>query len=59
MNAQEAYKQLVEFIEQNTTWESYGYYGPLIYTGQLLEEIDRLRKEMGLYEVVYHERTSP
>ena len=37
--------ELKSWIEKNTTWESYGYYGPLVYTDGLLEEIDRLAKE--------------
>jgi hypothetical protein len=39
--------ELKTWIEVNTTWESYGYYGPLVYTDGLLSEIDRLKEKYG------------
>jgi hypothetical protein len=44
----EAYIELISFIEKNTTWESYGYYGPLIYTGPLCEKITQLQVARGI-----------
>lgn len=45
MSAEAFASDLREWIEKNTTWESYGYYGPLVYTGPLLEEIERLQEK--------------
>ena len=44
-NTEKAFKDLIIWIEENTTWESYGYYGPLVYTGPLLDKIAQIASE--------------
>ena len=48
ISEKDAYSELLSFIEANTTWESYGYYGPLIYTGPLCDKISQLEKARGI-----------
>ena len=45
---EEAFKQIVNYIEEHTVWESYGYYGPLVYTGGLLNKIYSSANECGI-----------
>lgn len=48
ISEEDAWNQLVKFIQDNTCWESYGYYGPLVYTGPLLIEIAHIATERGI-----------
>jgi hypothetical protein len=45
---EEAFKKLIAWIKENITWESYGYYGPLVYSGPLLSEIYSIAGERGV-----------
>ena len=50
-------EELTKWIEKETTYEDYGYYGPLIYTDPLLNEIHRLVKKHSVDKKLHRNRS--